>query len=70
MRVGTVRLPSKGSSLITTLLLCLTLPVNSLYFFLEGTTPKCFYEDLPKDTLVVGKLHTETASTGGRVHTI
>ena len=28
---------------------------NALYFYLDGTTPKCFYEELPKDTLVVGK---------------
>ncbi|KAL2400092.1 putative membrane protein C16E9.09c [Exophiala dermatitidis] len=27
---------------------------QALYFYLDGTTPKCFYEDLPKDTLVVG----------------
>lgn len=28
---------------------------QALYFYLDGTTPKCFYEDLPKDTLVVGQ---------------
>ena len=22
---------------------------------MDGTAPKCFYEELPKDTLVVGK---------------
>lgn len=27
---------------------------QALYFFLENGVPKCFYEDLPKDTLVVG----------------
>jgi hypothetical protein len=30
-------------------------PTNALYFYLDGTTQKCFYEELPKDTLVVGK---------------
>lgn len=30
-------------------------PVNSLYFYLDGLSPKCFYEELPKDTLVVGQ---------------
>lgn len=27
---------------------------QALYFFIDGGTPKCFYEELPKDTLVVG----------------
>jgi len=29
--------------------------VQALYFFIDGTTPKCFFEELPKDTLVVGR---------------
>ena len=29
---------------------------HALYFYLDGTVEKCFYEELPKDTLVVGKL--------------
>ena len=29
-------------------------PVYSLYFYLEGSQTRCFLEDLPKDTLVVG----------------
>jgi len=39
------------------LALNLVLPAQALYFYLDGasTTPKCFYEELPKDTLVVGK---------------
>lgn len=28
---------------------------QALYFYIDGATPKCFYEDLPKDTLVVGQ---------------
>lgn len=30
---------------------------QALFFYVDGTTPKCFYEDLPKDTLVVGMEH-------------
>ena len=42
-------------------LLGLLFPANALYFYLDSTTPKCFYEELPKDTLVVG----ESNSSGG-----
>lgn len=35
------------------------IPVHSLYFYIDGTTPKCFYEELPKDTLVVGHYTAE-----------
>merc|ERR1711939_1199392 len=37
----------------------LLVPVQSLYFYIEGTTPKCFFEELPKDTLVVGHYDAE-----------
>ncbi|KAI0206758.1 emp24/gp25L/p24 family/GOLD [Astrocystis sublimbata] len=33
--------------------------VQALYFFIDGTQPKCFYEELPKDTLVVGHYNAE-----------
>ena len=33
----------------------LMVPVQSLYFYIDGTNPKCFFERLPKDTLVVGQ---------------
>lgn len=41
------------------LALNLLLPAQALYFYMDGasSTPKCFYEELPKDTLVVGKHH-------------
>ncbi|RKF61279.1 Protein ERP1 [Erysiphe neolycopersici] len=29
-------------------------PVRSLYFFIDGNQPKCFYEELTKGTLVIG----------------
>jgi hypothetical protein len=35
-------------------LLSLGTVAQALYFFIDGSTPKCFFEDLPKDTLVVG----------------
>lgn len=28
---------------------------QALYFYLEGSEKKCFIEDLPKETLVIGK---------------
>ncbi|KAL8929380.1 MAG: hypothetical protein Q9172_000553 [Xanthocarpia lactea] len=41
------------------LLLALALPTNALYFYLEGLSPKCFYEELPKDTMVAGHYKAE-----------
>jgi p24 family protein alpha len=38
---------------------CLFSPVNALYFYMDGTSQKCFYEELPKDTLVVGTTPTD-----------
>ena len=32
----------------------LILPTEAVYFYIENASPKCFYEELPKDTLVVG----------------
>lgn len=32
---------------------------QALYFYLDGTSAKCFYEELPKDTLVVGHYTAE-----------
>lgn len=37
----------------------LLVPVKSLYFYIDGTSPKCFFEELPKDTLVVGHYTAE-----------
>jgi hypothetical protein len=41
--------------LCTIILFILIKPTTSLYFYLEGTEQKCFLEELPRDTLVVGK---------------
>lgn len=39
----------------TTLLLLLASVANCLHFYVQTDETKCFYEDLPKDTIVVGK---------------
>ena len=51
--------PSRSYSRLAWLLVLLAMfsmlcPTSAVYFYLDGTTPKCFYEELPKDTLVVG----------------
>jgi p24 family protein alpha len=40
-------------------LLALSSLAQGLHFFIDGTTPKCFFEELPKDTLVVGHFSAE-----------
>lgn len=40
-------------------LLSLASAAQALYFFVDGVTPKCFFEELPKDTLVVGHYSAE-----------
>jgi hypothetical protein len=32
----------------------LAVPAQALHFFIDGAVEKCFFEELPKDTLVVG----------------
>jgi hypothetical protein len=32
-----------------------TIPTQALYFYIDGPSQKCFFEELPKDTLVVGE---------------
>jgi hypothetical protein len=34
----------------------LAIPTQALHFYLDGAIMKCFYEELPKDTLVVGMM--------------
>jgi len=36
------------------LLALIVIPSQALYFYMDGSQAKCFFEDLPKDTLVVG----------------
>jgi hypothetical protein len=53
----------KFSLIGLTALSALSSSANALYFYLDGTTPKCFYEELPKDTLVVGQSLLNTLLT-------
>lgn len=56
------------SNLLTLLLSSLLiLPTQALYFYIDGTTPKCFYEELPKDTLVVGNYKAEEFNIETRI---
>jgi len=41
-------------SFLILLLSSFIIPAQAVYFFIENASPKCFYEELPKDTLVVG----------------
>lgn len=58
MKTSKRGLLSLARSLLLILVLNVILPAQALYFYLDGASasPKCFYEELPKDTLVVGKL--------------
>ncbi|MCJ1350975.1 MAG: emp24p/erv25p- protein [Icmadophila ericetorum] len=54
------RWPSRLScSLLLMWILSIVTPGNGLYFYMDSTTPKCFYEELPKDTMVVGNYKAE-----------
>ncbi|KAJ5542512.1 hypothetical protein N7535_004934 [Penicillium sp. DV-2018c] len=57
---------TSSSWLVSTLALLsffsLLLPANALYFYMEGRQTKCFFEDLPKDTLVAGRFETEVVN--------
>ncbi|KAJ5608177.1 hypothetical protein N7537_004796, partial [Penicillium hordei] len=48
----------------------LLLPTNALYFYMEGRQTKCFFEDLPKDTLVAGRFETEVINAQSGTYTI
>ncbi|KAI9673268.1 MAG: emp24p/erv25p- protein [Trizodia sp. TS-e1964] len=47
-------------------LLAAVLPTQALYFYIDGSAPKCFYEELPKDTLVVGHYTAEEFNPDNR----
>ena len=54
--MASTRWHSRPARLLSLLaLFSMLCPTSALYFYLDGTTPKCFYEELPKDTLVVGR---------------
>ncbi|KAK2749632.1 emp24p/erv25p- protein [Myotisia sp. PD_48] len=48
---------STAFSFIT--VLSFALPTQALYFYMQDRQPKCFLEELPKGTLVVGNYHAE-----------
>lgn len=62
-KIRSTMAPSRSrSSWLTTAFAVLTIlsisaPAHALYFYMEGRQPKCFFEELPKDTLVVGTSH-------------
>ncbi|KAJ5281580.1 hypothetical protein N7478_006952 [Penicillium angulare] len=45
-------------------------PANALYFYADGRQPKCFYEDLPKDTLVAGNFASYVVNPSTGVYAI
>jgi hypothetical protein len=53
----TLQITGKMRSLLP--LLSLASMARALYFYVDVTTPKCFFEELPKDTLVVGHYSAE-----------
>lgn len=61
------RRPPSWSSYLTALLFAILTvnPAQALHFYLEAGSgsPKCFYEELPKDTLVVGEIINFITST-------
>ncbi|KAL2223347.1 putative endosomal cargo receptor [Thermoascus aurantiacus ATCC 26904] len=57
---------SKAFAALT--ILSLSAPAHALYFFMEARQPKCFYEELPKDTLVVGNYKAEVYSQQSNTH--
>ncbi|KAI0974144.1 emp24/gp25L/p24 family/GOLD [Xylaria arbuscula] len=50
-------------------LLSMSAVAQALYFFIDGTQPKCFYEELPKDTLVVGHYNLDEYDDNTRAWT-
>ncbi|KAI8049584.1 emp24/gp25L/p24 family/GOLD-domain-containing protein [Syncephalis plumigaleata] len=46
-------------ALVTLGLVAVTPLTSAFHFYLDGTTPKCFIEELPKETVVVGHYRAE-----------
>ena len=60
MAPSRLRQPSRLLSYLV--LAAFALPTNALYFYMTAGQPRCFYEELPKDTLVVGQSSTTVRS--------
>ncbi|KAJ3170140.1 emp24p/erv25p- protein [Geranomyces variabilis] len=65
MRVWTSAAAALRLALLT-LVLCVQ--VNALYFYLEGSKPRCFFEELPQETTAVGNYKTESLAPGKGSH--
>ncbi|KAF2461514.1 transmembrane emp24 domain-containing protein 9 [Lineolata rhizophorae] len=50
------------------LVAALILPTKALYFYMDSNTPKCFFEELPKDTLVVGHYSADVYNSNSRTY--
>lgn len=65
------RCTSTQTGAVSLLQLCLVsllvLPARALYFYLDNH-PKCFFEELPKDTLVVGHYDAECYDANTRTY--
>ncbi|RHZ58856.1 emp24/gp25L/p24 family protein [Aspergillus thermomutatus] len=59
-----------SSALALCAILCLAVPANALYFYMDGRQTKCFFEDLPKDTLVVGNFKTEVINQQSNTYSV
>ncbi|CAF9904959.1 MAG: emp24p/erv25p- protein [Heterodermia speciosa] len=59
MEISQLQLQWLLQSLVLMLFLDLAIPVSAVYFYIENAAPKCFYEELPKDTIVVGHYKAE-----------
>ncbi|KAL2838138.1 emp24/gp25L/p24 family/GOLD-domain-containing protein [Aspergillus pseudodeflectus] len=59
-----------SSALAVYAILCLSLPVNALYFYVDGRQTRCFYEELPKDTLVVGTYSSEVVDQASGTYAV
>ncbi|KAJ5105469.1 hypothetical protein NUU61_002816, partial [Penicillium alfredii] len=70
MALSRASTPSWLSALTLLSLLSLLVPANALYFYMDGRETKCFYEDLPKDTLVAGSFETEVIDTQSHTYHI
>ncbi|KAJ3089586.1 emp24p/erv25p- protein [Quaeritorhiza haematococci] len=55
-----------SSVLFAVLAIFLATPSNALYFYLEGSEQKCFIEELPKETTVIGNYRSEEWNDGAQ----
>ena len=55
MEISQIRILRLLQSLLFILTFDFIAPVSAVYFYIENASPKCFYEELPKDTIVVGQ---------------